>query len=219
MKLHMGWHCLWSHSGTTCNSTEFQWVIHKTCVYGDLQFLTILVLGSIGMERIRNHCFAWSLWELWGGGYWCTSTTTHWLYLYLLHCGYWWSQWYQWTDSISNCDVRNRGIYKDERITMLSVWRFNFLKPEVQFSERTPLVYQVYLGLTPLGPTEETSSFLTTLEVSQIYYYNIANKLYTEIFFSFMGVYSGNFLVYLQQPQWSLHFYRYFPHCLTILSA
>ena len=53
-------------------------------------------------------------------------------------------------------------------------------------------MYQVYLGLTPLGPTEKISSFHTISKVSQIDYC-MANQLYTEIFFQLHGNVLGEF--------------------------
>ena len=49
-----------------------------------------------------------------------------------------------------------------------TLYRFDFEKPEVLFSESTPLVYQFYFGLDPLGPTDEQQEVTTISQVSSI---------------------------------------------------
>ena len=53
-----------------------------------------------------------------------------------------------------------------------TLYRFDFEEPEVLFSESTPLVYQVYFGLDPLGPTDEQLETTTILEVSSISHFS-----------------------------------------------
>ena len=75
---------------------------------------------------------------------------------------------------------------------------FKFERPEVLFSEATPLVYEVYLGLNPLGPTRDEAVSKTGVR-DCCHFYTLT---FTTFFFLFQlpaGDLSRTFLVPLEE--------------------
>ena len=75
---------------------------------------------------------------------------------------------------------------------------FKFERPEVLFSEATPLVYEVYLGLNRLGPTRDEAVSKTGVR-DRCHFYTLT---FTTFFFLFQlpaGDLSRTFLVPLEE--------------------